>query len=326
MIEGQRRSVGLLFAAGIVVAPWVFAWLLLRRGHSTVARVLGFAWLALLAVSAFNVAAAVRRGSAAHPIAPPAALAPKLEFKVDPSLQSLVSNPKADRDGSGGVLVTADVALPDGTAIMVDFGPTGAKNTVAHDKVKVSAGSIRTASFSNKGRPWLTGDYSASFLCRFDAGWQSPAVLSQTGENGSRLPRAALRPIDPDLPAAKQDHLEMGYRFNLHLGDIGEDEKAIDRVKTARLSVPDRTPSQSNDPVEGVVKLFADMPAPRRQDQPMKLQGWSAKKGDDGTWVVTLAFVDNGESKRAEWSFSPRNGQVHYVNHEAKLLSWSPNY
>ena len=44
--EGQRR-VGWLLGIGIFLVPYVFVWWLLRKGHSTLSRVLGFGWLAL---------------------------------------------------------------------------------------------------------------------------------------------------------------------------------------------------------------------------------------------------------------------------------------
>ncbi|MBT8768741.1 OB-fold putative lipoprotein [Metapseudomonas boanensis] len=41
-----NRSVGFWLGAGIFLAPIVFVWFLLRQGHSTTSRVIGFAWLA----------------------------------------------------------------------------------------------------------------------------------------------------------------------------------------------------------------------------------------------------------------------------------------
>ena len=40
-----QRKVGILLFVGIVFLPIIFAWFLLRKGHSTLARVLGFGWL-----------------------------------------------------------------------------------------------------------------------------------------------------------------------------------------------------------------------------------------------------------------------------------------
>ena len=41
------RKVGCLLAIGIFLAPLIFVWFTLRRGHSTLSRVLSFGWLAL---------------------------------------------------------------------------------------------------------------------------------------------------------------------------------------------------------------------------------------------------------------------------------------
>lgn len=46
----QRRSVGLLLGIGIFVFPIVFSWFLLRKGHSSLSRIIGFSWLALTIV------------------------------------------------------------------------------------------------------------------------------------------------------------------------------------------------------------------------------------------------------------------------------------
>lgn len=45
------RSVGFWLGVGIFLFPVVFVWFLLRQGHSTTSRVIGFAWLALMVVA-----------------------------------------------------------------------------------------------------------------------------------------------------------------------------------------------------------------------------------------------------------------------------------
>lgn len=44
------RSVGFWLGLGIFLFPIIFVWFLLRQGHSTTSRVIGFAWLALVMV------------------------------------------------------------------------------------------------------------------------------------------------------------------------------------------------------------------------------------------------------------------------------------
>lgn len=43
----QPKSVSLLLGAGILLIPLIFSWFTLRKGHSTLARVIAFCWLAL---------------------------------------------------------------------------------------------------------------------------------------------------------------------------------------------------------------------------------------------------------------------------------------
>lgn len=45
--QAPARKVSLLLAIGIIFVPIVFAWFLLRKGYSTVARGVGFGWLTL---------------------------------------------------------------------------------------------------------------------------------------------------------------------------------------------------------------------------------------------------------------------------------------
>jgi hypothetical protein len=51
--QQAQRKVGLLLGLGIFLLPIVFVWALLRRGHSTLARAMGFGWLALGIVVVF---------------------------------------------------------------------------------------------------------------------------------------------------------------------------------------------------------------------------------------------------------------------------------
>src|SRR6266536_5108628 len=44
------RGIGLLLAVGIFIMPYIFSWLTLRKGHSSLARILSFAWLAVFVV------------------------------------------------------------------------------------------------------------------------------------------------------------------------------------------------------------------------------------------------------------------------------------
>ena len=49
--QATSRSVGFWLGVGIFLFPVIFVWFLLRQGHSTTSRVIGFAWLALMVVA-----------------------------------------------------------------------------------------------------------------------------------------------------------------------------------------------------------------------------------------------------------------------------------
>ncbi len=46
--NGVKRKVGAALGIGIFLLPWIFAWFLLRRGYSIVARVISFGWMAII--------------------------------------------------------------------------------------------------------------------------------------------------------------------------------------------------------------------------------------------------------------------------------------
>jgi hypothetical protein len=43
-----NKSVGALLAIGIILAPYIFSWFTLRKGHSIFSRIISFAWLILI--------------------------------------------------------------------------------------------------------------------------------------------------------------------------------------------------------------------------------------------------------------------------------------
>ena len=53
-VAPSQRPVGYLLALGIFIAPYVFGWLVLRAGYSTLARVVAFGWCMAVLVAAFS--------------------------------------------------------------------------------------------------------------------------------------------------------------------------------------------------------------------------------------------------------------------------------
>ena len=49
--EQDLRKVSLLLGLGIIIFPYIFAWLLLRPGYSNVSRVISFTWMVFLIYS-----------------------------------------------------------------------------------------------------------------------------------------------------------------------------------------------------------------------------------------------------------------------------------
>lgn len=45
MTDQSDRNVGAALGIGILLAPYIFVWFLLRRGHSSLSRIIGFLWL-----------------------------------------------------------------------------------------------------------------------------------------------------------------------------------------------------------------------------------------------------------------------------------------
>ena len=67
------HKVGALLAVGIFLVPYIFGWLLLRKGYSTQARIVGLGWMALIFIAAASpgfqagLSAPSSSGSAAAP-------------------------------------------------------------------------------------------------------------------------------------------------------------------------------------------------------------------------------------------------------------------
>jgi hypothetical protein len=68
----ERRSVGILLGLGIFVVPFIFVWFLLRTGHSTLSRVLGFGWFAFCLIVAVVPTSDTNTKQAGAPAAPTA--------------------------------------------------------------------------------------------------------------------------------------------------------------------------------------------------------------------------------------------------------------
>lgn len=50
--DQPTRKVGILLGIGIFLLPIIFSWFTLRTGHSTLSRIVGFGWLAIVIIAA----------------------------------------------------------------------------------------------------------------------------------------------------------------------------------------------------------------------------------------------------------------------------------
>lgn len=84
----DTRRVGFLLGLGILLAPWLFAWILLRPGYSNLARVLGLGWCAVVIVGVLqqqNAHTPVRGQTIANGYGSSLSSAPAVEAETAPS-------------------------------------------------------------------------------------------------------------------------------------------------------------------------------------------------------------------------------------------------
>ena len=98
--EGQRR-VSVLLGIGIFLLPWIFAWFLLRKGHSTLSRVIGFIWLALIVLVTF--------APKAPDGAPPSKVAPAAVALSPEEIAKAEKEAKAEADAAAAAAAEKDV-------------------------------------------------------------------------------------------------------------------------------------------------------------------------------------------------------------------------
>ena len=75
------RKVGIILGILIALMPQFFAWLLLRKGHTKKARLIGFGWMALWMIISLVLHKPANRDSSAS-VAPAVAVAPQHRLPV----------------------------------------------------------------------------------------------------------------------------------------------------------------------------------------------------------------------------------------------------
>jgi hypothetical protein len=198
-------------------------------------------------------------------------------------------------------------------APVVSVGPN--KKVLGQDTVSVKpGGSFRAGPFTNDGKPCRAGAYPVEVLAYFTRAWQPCEVVHQVGVetdaecrtafsvNPTMLPLASdLVPGDPEFPQAGR-HLLKVRRQVIFPGE-SPDLIAIEAVKNARLNVIGR--GLSADPIGQVVALLCQ--------QGCTTTGWSAKRSELGSWIVTLDFVDEGAAmvkNQAQWDYNAKTNRT----------------
>jgi len=186
----------------------------------------------------------------------------------------------------------------------------GAKG--AEQKTSVTAGAFRVGPFDSEGATALV-----KFTAYFNGAWQSQSVLSLVGEGGKKLHGHLFKLTDPDV--TDSDKL-LDAKFTLALPQMAPETNAITIVKHAVLTVPGLGRSATD--IEENLALFT-----KPGTGVTRGKGWSATTAGTNLFNVAYDFMDgsNGE-QQAIWSVNTVTKQVKYVNHYAKLFSWTPNY
>lgn len=263
---------------------------------------------ALLGVVGCGPSQTPSQAEPAQPSTPPETYTPPPE-----GTSSLVESVEARRDRKGQVMIDGKLLLPSGTKVWVELFSLkvqGGKTTLGRAEPHVaSGGSFEAGPFNLPG----PGQYRVQLTAHFNGAWQSPEVLAAVGSNGTKLPKAALKPDDPEFPQTG-GHLE--YSRSVKVGELSADLQAIEAVKSAKLFVQGK--GRAVDTVAEIVKFFN---APGTEFYPGE---WSADLAANGKWKVSLQHRWGKEQKTANWEYDPQTKQVKYLDPESKMLSWIP--
>jgi hypothetical protein len=229
----------------------------------------------------------------------------------------------AERNTDGGILITGATNLPDDTRLDAELLGPGS-HLQGQSSMRVKEGKFSSEGFTNGVRPWPPGKHKVHVYAYFNGAWQSPEILRIVGEGGTRLKGKPIKPEDRDVtdgdnivdstrlldfPAIIQKSAEMAK-------PLGAEQYALDQVKHALLTVDGE---RSATDIEANVGLFMTSPGLRT------MGGWSAKKSDKGRYLVSYDF-NNGDSgeQQAIWEFDSTTKNVRFINHNAKIMSWTP--
>lgn len=261
----------------------------------------------------------------------------------------LVIEAHALRGPEGELYIVGSTNFPDGMKMWVHVGAP--KVIASDDDVRVHNSKFETKAlwqqvsnpfFNSKMAKFPDGAklkvrkiplsavrYKVQFEAYFNSGWQKPEVLKLLGgEGGKNLEGKIFRKLNADVIDSSQ---ALEYSVGIQVPPLTPDANAISLVKAAVLTVPGLGRSATD--VEANIDLtIADtaMLARRVHGANAKgmlpAKGWIARAKDKDNYEVIFDYTDGDAPDQAMWSVNLRTGMVRYVNENAKLLSWTPNY
>jgi hypothetical protein len=173
------------------------------------------------------------------------------------------------------------------------------------------------------------GSYAVMIYACFNSAWQTIDVLRKAGVELDSRGRSAVstdpkaipespdfKPYDPEFPKAGR---KLAAIREVKLAPITADQAAIDAVKGATLDV--KGSGRSSMPVGQSLDWYKSMGG-------MTRLAWSAARGPDARWVVTLDFLEGEDidqkQRKAQWSYDPASNTVRYLDPLSKTLSYVP--
>jgi len=248
----------------------------------------------------------------------------------------------ADRTDNGQVVISGTTNLPENLKMWIDVEsgrlPKGAPKVVGGDKnVFVKDGRFRTAplwleipntrfpkndwpksvNVNVRQVPFPEGQYKVHFEAFFNRAWQTKEVLASLGgEDGTDLKGKILKSTDSDVNDSPKN---LDYAQTIYFPMLTPEARAIALVRAAILTVPDS--GRSSGDIQANIDSFLTYPGIKKGKE------WSAQAKASTIYEVSYDFINGGAGEQqATWTANLANGEVKYINMNAKTFSWTPNY
>jgi hypothetical protein len=218
--------------------------------------------------------------------------------------------PVAERGPEGEIYVSGTTNFPDGMKMWVILGPKKAQQDVF-----VRGGKFRSGPLYQKVASPVAGRQSLEVTAYFNGAWQNSTVLSLLGDGGKNVHGGLFKLTDPDVIDSPRI---LDANFTVVLPPVLPEAAAISVVKHAVLTVPGVGRSATD--IEENLALYTTPGTGVTNGK-----GWSATPAGANLYNVSWDFIDGSQGEQqAIWSVNTATKQVKYVNHYAKLFSWTP--